>query len=160
MRRAHPFHTVRACAANPLHRERLLPLRPQAPRARSAPVPTSILDVRHHTRGPIYTLRGFYPRCEVVFPSSLVPVLIWEGKCSCRRAKPAHFGCHLPRPKHHCDQGSIVPINALTVALVDFFLHPSRLGVVISRHRLLLHVDLAPIARRAHCLEIIRKDSS
>jgi len=24
VRRAHPFHTVRACAANPLHRERLL----------------------------------------------------------------------------------------------------------------------------------------
>lgn len=31
-----------------------------------------------------------------LFPGTFVPVLTWEGKCSCRRAKPASFGSHLP----------------------------------------------------------------
>src|SRR5438270_13459329 len=36
------------------------------------------------------------PDGERFFQETRVPVLIWEGKCLRRRAKPAHFGRHLP----------------------------------------------------------------
>src|SRR2546421_9467622 len=48
------------------------------------------------------SVRGIYnflccnPRCGAVCPGTFVPVLTCEGKCSCWRAKPAHFVGHLP----------------------------------------------------------------
>jgi len=44
----------------------------------------------------IYNFLCWHPRCGAVFPGTFVPVLMWEGKCSCGRAKPAHFVGHLP----------------------------------------------------------------
>src|SRR5438552_17411352 len=41
-------------------------------------------------------LRNSIPDGERFFQETRVPVLIWEGKCLRRRAKPAHFGRHLP----------------------------------------------------------------
>jgi hypothetical protein len=47
-------------------------------------------------RYAIYTFEKQYTRWGAVFPGNFVPLLTWEGKCSRRRAKPAHFGRHLP----------------------------------------------------------------
>src|SRR6266496_1431998 len=47
-------------------------------------------------RNAIYIFREKYTRWGAVFPGNFVPVLTCEGKCSCWRAKPAHFIGHLP----------------------------------------------------------------
>jgi len=47
-------------------------------------------------RYAIYTFEKQYTRWGAVFPGNFVPLLTWEGKCYRRRAKPAHFGRHLP----------------------------------------------------------------
>ncbi len=65
MRRAHLFHTVRACAANPSTEKGSFRSGPRAPRARPAPVPTSILDIRHHLEQLLIApSRTPYPRKE------------------------------------------------------------------------------------------------
>src|SRR5262249_17382980 len=50
-------------------------------------------------RYAIYTFEKQYTRWGATFPGNFVPVLTSERKCSCRIAKPAHFGCHLPASK-------------------------------------------------------------
>src|ERR1700726_4208633 len=47
---------------------------------------------------------------ERLDPLPMVVLLTLEGNCSCRRAKPAHFGCHLPlKPFRQQAKASIEP---------------------------------------------------
>ena len=52
---------------------------------------------------------------ERLHPRMLPTLLTWEGKCSGRRAKPAHFGCHLP-----------LALERLARLRIRWNLHPAR----------------------------------
>ena len=60
-------------------------------------------------RNAIYIFREKYTRWGAVFPGNFVPVLTCEGKCSCWRAKPAHFIGHLPLAHAHAQPGRLAP---------------------------------------------------
>jgi hypothetical protein len=47
-------------------------------------------------RNAIDTFGRKYTRWGAVCPGTFIPVLTFEGKCSCWRAKPAHFVGYLP----------------------------------------------------------------
>jgi len=68
--------------------------------------------------------------------------LRWEGKCLRRRAKPAHFGRHLPIDDE--DHGHVCANPGLQVVALDW----SRKGLFavlfdVARPRLRLHFDNA-----------------
>jgi len=54
-------------------------------------------------------------------------VLTWEHKCSCRIAKPAHFGCHLPTTAANWDfvprfiVGLISAVTAIAASILSTF---------------------------------------
>src|SRR6266702_5202606 len=69
-------------------------------------------------RNAIYIFREKYTRWGAVFPGNFVPVLTCKGKCSCWRAKPAHFIGHLPV---FCQDG--FPICLILIVLIHTVPH-------------------------------------
>ena len=62
--------------------------------------PCAFSGGRHWSRAsqkrPIYSISMDEARCGGACPGKFVPVLMIGGKCSCFRAKPAHFSGQLP----------------------------------------------------------------
>ncbi len=69
---------------------------------------------------PIYKVSMEEARWGAVCPDTFAPVLMSEGKCSCRRAKLAHFVGHLPIDQLRRD-GPII-CNGIHIDAVDVLL--------------------------------------
>ncbi len=64
----------------------------------------------------IYKVSMEEARWEALCPGTLALLLTIGGKCSCLRAKPAHFSGHLPLPVPGSTSSSILRVQQLHLA--------------------------------------------
>ena len=86
-----------------------------------------------HSRLSIRIYKNDVKRCTInplqrwIARQPMVVLLTLEGNCSCRRAIPAHFGCHLPLPKLHEPKWAMPVASREWLSLPDLFkIHASR----------------------------------
>jgi hypothetical protein len=78
-----------------------------------------------HSQLSIRIYKNDVKRCTInplqrwIARQPMVVLLTLEGNCSCRRAKPAHFGCHLPSVSEGI--GRLAESSTELASIIDFF---------------------------------------
>src|SRR6266516_1816603 len=94
-----------------------------------------------------------HPHLERLVSRSIAVLLMIEGKCSLRRAKPAHFVGHLPFGfGSFGEKQNLLEADSL-LSLV--YQHACSLHSRLALHRVLWYIHPYPMARSVNCVHLI-----